>query len=69
MADYALLDTNFRKQNGTLGAEMVALHASWFGAEYVGMVNDLATVPEPASMGILGLSIVGMLVRRRSVKR
>jgi formylglycine-generating enzyme required for sulfatase activity len=29
----------------------------------------VSQVPEPASMGVLGLGVVGMLVRRRGVRR
>jgi hypothetical protein len=65
-ADFALIDGNYRKQNGQVAAEpLMELHASWFGADYLAALEGASAIPEPGTGLCLALATVPLLVRRR----
>ena len=65
-ADYAMIDTNLTAQGSTvLGQEMEALHAARFGDLYTNALVNLSSVPEPASLALLGLGALSLLAKRR----
>ena len=57
---YALLDANYALHANA--ADMIALHAAWFGQAYTDALAaaQLGAVPEPASLGLLGLGAVAL---------
>lgn len=63
--DYALIDAAYQQQGGPLANQMLALHAAWFGQLYTAALD---AVPEPATLGLLGLS-AALLLCRRSPRR
>jgi hypothetical protein len=58
-SDYTLIDNAFNTQ----GAQIASAIASATGQ--IAGVSVLSSVPEPASMGLLGIGTVGFLGRRR----
>lgn len=64
-SDYLLIDTALaHQQSGSLSPDLLARRESQFGPGYVAEL--VASVPEPASMSLLALMVVGMQRRRRS---
>ena len=53
-----------RFNSGSLSAVQVLIYDQNIGNSYVDDLN-LTVVPEPASLGLIGLSVVGLLTRRR----
>lgn len=54
------MDHNFLRQSGSLAEGEIALHAQWFGQDYLDDFSALDTVgsvavPEPASLALLGV--------------
>jgi hypothetical protein len=60
-SDYTLIDNAFNSQGATLGSNPLALVAT----ETAQIAGASSAVPEPGSLGIIGLSIAGLLPRRR----
>jgi hypothetical protein len=66
-ADYLLADTAFGQHGGALSPEFLAMRESEFGSAYVAEL--VAAVPEPTSLGIVGIVGAGLLGRRRRVAK
>jgi hypothetical protein len=62
-ADYMLADTSYALHGGVLSAEFLATRDAQFGGAYVSGL--LAAVPEPTSLGLVGVAAAGMLGGRR----
>ncbi len=62
--DYTLIDNAFNTQGASLAAapaEMIATNTS----QIAGAGSSAVAVPEPATLGLLGIGAVGLLMRRR----
>jgi fibronectin-binding autotransporter adhesin len=57
-SDYSLIDNAFNTQLGTAPAAQLALNTSE-------IAGGSAAVPEPASLGLLGIGAIGLMSRRR----
>lgn len=62
-ADYLLIDTSYGLSGGSLSPDFLAQREAQFGEAYVSQL--IAAVPEPASLGLIGLGAVAALGRRR----
>ncbi len=60
-SDYTLIDNAFNTQGTTLGTNPAALIASATSQ----IASGSSAVPEPTTLGLLGVGAVGMLARRR----
>ncbi len=60
-SDYTLIDNAFNTQGATLGSNPLSLIAT----STASLGGGSAAVPEPASLGILGIAAIGALFRRR----
>ncbi|HZZ42464.1 MAG TPA: dockerin type I domain-containing protein [Tepidisphaeraceae bacterium] len=61
-ADYMIIDQALLNQGGTLSPSLLAEREAEFGAGYV---SALTAVPEPASLGLIGIGVAGLFGRRR----
>ena len=76
--DFAAMNAAMTAEGSTvLAQDIYALNVSQFGAPYaaaygadlgLGAGPDLGAVPEPMSLGFLGLGVAGLLLRRRGVR-
>lgn len=66
-ADFLLMDTAFAQHGGALSPEFLAGREAEFGEAYVNSL--IAAVPEPTSLGLVGIMGAGLLARRRRVAR
>jgi fibronectin-binding autotransporter adhesin len=57
-SDYSLIDNAFNTQTGSVPAAQIAMNTSE-------IAGGSAAVPEPASLGLLGVGALGLLARRR----
>ena len=64
--DYALIDSAFHNQSGTLADDFITQHSLQFGAPYTQFLSTLTStpVPEPASLTLLAFAAVPLLTRR-----
>jgi hypothetical protein len=62
-ADYLLADKAFAFQGAPLDATFLASREAEFGSAYVSSL--LASVPEPTSLGLVGVAAAGLIGRRR----
>jgi hypothetical protein len=60
-SDYTLIDNAFNTQGGVIGSSPAVLIA----AQIAGGTAATAAVPEPASIGVVGVCLAGLLGRRR----
>ena len=68
--DYAMADAAYAVQSGTEADGMIALACAEFGAAYTGLLSAAestgSSVPEPASLTLLGAGGLGLLAKRRA---
>lgn len=62
-SDFALIDKTYSLLNGGLSPDFLAMREAQFGEEYV--THLLASVPEPTSVGLLGIGGGAALIKRR----
>jgi hypothetical protein len=60
-SDYTLIDNAFNTQGASLGSNPAALIAGSTSQ----IAGGTSAVPEPATLGLLGLGAIGLLGRRR----
>jgi hypothetical protein len=67
--DYAYIDASYAAQGGPLAEGMIAEHTAEFGQQYVAALAGLeaggSSVPEPGTLGVMGLGAMLLLRRRR----
>jgi len=73
VGDFAAIDNAFKNQSGSVADGEISLHTQWFGAAYTDAIQSLeasapASVPEPASLGLLVVGAMALLTRRRGGK-
>jgi PEP-CTERM motif-containing protein len=64
--DYALIDASYAAQGGGQAASEISLHTSEFGSAYTGaLAADIAALPEPGSLALLGCGLITFCIRKR----
>jgi hypothetical protein len=64
-SDYTLIDNAFNTQGAQLASELASPTAQIAGAAGIGS----SAVPEPATLGLLGIGAIGLLSRRSRARR
>jgi hypothetical protein len=66
-SDYLLADTAFGQNGGVLSEAFLSARAAEFGTEYVSAL--VVAVPEPTSLGLVGVVAAGLMGRRRRLAK